>query len=88
MPPKHDIEEPMPKSKSKRNRYVPPPPPKPKPSPKWIPYAFFTLIALGFLMIMARYLFSATYPFLDNNWFLGGGLAMIAVAFGIATNWR
>lgn len=78
----------MPKSKSKRNRYVPPPPPKPKPSPPWIPYAFFGLIALGFLMIMARYLFSTTYPFLDNNWYLGGGLALIAVAFGVATQWR
>lgn len=78
----------MPKSKSKRNRYVPPPPPKPKPSPPWIPYVFFGLIATGFLMIMARYLFSNTYPVLDNNWFLAGGLGLVAVAFGVATQWR
>ncbi len=78
----------MPKSKSKRNRYVPPPKPKPKPSPKWIPYAFFALIGVGFLTIMARYLFSTSYPVLDSNWFLGAGLGMIAVAFGIATQWR
>jgi hypothetical protein len=78
----------MPKSKSKRNRYVPPPPPKPKPSPVWIPYVFFTLIALGFLMIMSRYLFSTAFPALDNNWYLGGGLTLVAVAFGIATQWR
>lgn len=78
----------MPKSKSKRNRYVPPPPPKPKPSPAWIPYAFFALMATGFLMIMARYLLSAQIPVLDNNWFLGGGLAFIAVAFVVGTQWR
>lgn len=78
----------MPKSKSKRNQYVPPPKPKPKPSPKWLPYAFFTLIAVGFAMIMSRYIFSLTFPVLDNNWFLFGGLGLIAVAFGLATQWR
>jgi hypothetical protein len=78
----------MPKSKSKRNRYVPPPPPKPKPSPKWIPYAFWTLIIAGFLSIMARYLLSTTFPVLDSNWLLTGGLAAVAVAFGVATQWR
>lgn len=78
----------MPKSKSKRNRYVPPPPPRPKPSPPWVPYVFFALIGVGFLLIMARYLLSTSIPALDSNWYLGGGLAMIAVAFGLATQWR
>lgn len=78
----------MPKSKSKRNRYVPPPPPKPKPSPKWIPYAFFGLIGVGFVVIIARYILPTTWPVFNSNWFLGGGLAMIAAAFAIATQWR
>ena len=78
----------MPKSKSKRNRYVPPPPPKPKPSPRWLPVAFFALVGLGFLLIMSRYLLATIFPVLDNNWFLAGGLAMVAIAFGLATQWR
>lgn len=78
----------MPKSKSKRDRYVPPPQPRPKPSPKWIPYVVFTCFGVGFSMIMARYLFSTIYPALDNNWYLGGGLGLVAVGFSIATQWR
>ncbi|HEX2259520.1 MAG TPA: cell division protein CrgA [Actinomycetota bacterium] len=78
----------MPKSKSKRSRYVPPPPPKPKPSPRWVPVAFFALIGAGFVMIMSRYLLSTSVPALDNNWYLGGGLLLIAIGFGVATQWR
>ena len=78
----------MPKSKSKRNRYVPPPPPKPKPSPRWLPFAIFFMFGAGFLMIMSRYLLSTTFPVLDSNWYLGGGLGMVAVGFGLATQWR
>lgn len=78
----------MPKSKSKRSRYVPPPPPKPKPSPRWVPVAFFTLVGVGFALIMSRYLLSTNIPIFDNNWFLTGGLLLIAVAFGVATQWR
>ncbi|MDQ4148774.1 MAG: cell division protein CrgA [Actinomycetota bacterium] len=78
----------MPKSKSKRSRYVPPPRPKPKPSPRWVPVAFFALIGVGFLLIMSRYLLSTNLPFFDNNWFLGGGLALIAAGFAVATQWR
>jgi hypothetical protein len=78
----------MPKSKSKRSRYVPPPPPRPKPSPRWVPVAFFTFVGLGFAAIMSRYIFSSSIHFFDNNWLLGAGLALIAIAFGIATQWR
>lgn len=78
----------MPKSKSKRNRYVPPPKPKPKPSPKWVPVLFFTFLAIGFVAIMSRYLLSGTVPALDNDWYLWGGLGLIAAAFGVATQWR
>lgn len=78
----------MPKSKSKRSRYVPPPKPKPKPSPKWIPAVFFTLLVLGFVSILSRYVLSTTVPMFDNDWFLWGGLMGIAVAFTVATQWR
>lgn len=78
----------MPKSKSKRSRYTPPPKPRPKPSPRWVPVVFFTFLALGFISIMARYMLSTAFPVLDNDWFLWGGLIMIAGAFGVATQWR
>lgn len=80
----------MPKSKSKRNKYVPPPKPRPKPSPRWVPVLFFTFLAIGFVSIMARYILSSTpsLTFFDNDWFLWGGLLLIAGAFGVATQWR
>jgi hypothetical protein len=48
----------------------------------------FTCFGVGFLMIMARYLFSTTYPALDSNWYLGGGLGLVALGFSVATQWR
>lgn len=78
----------MPKSKSKRNRYVPPPKPKPKPSPKWIPYAFFGMLGVGFLMIIGRYILGSTMAVFDSNWLLWAGLGLIAGAFSLATQWR
>lgn len=78
----------VPKSKSKRNRYIPPPKPKPKPSPTWVPVLFFTFLGAGFVSILSRYLFSGTISFLDTDWFLWGGLLLIAGAFGLATQWR
>lgn len=78
----------MPKSKSKRNRYVPPPKPKPKPSPRWIPVLFFTLLVVGFLMIMSRYVLASSVKVLDNDVFLWAGLGLLAAALGTATQWR
>jgi hypothetical protein len=80
----------MPKSKSKRNKYVPPPKPKPKPSPRWVPVVFFTFLGVGFVSILSRYILggSQILRFMDNDWFLWGGLALIAGAFGVATQWR
>ena len=48
----------------------------------------FACFGVGFLMIMARYLLSTSFPALDNNWYLGGGLGLIAVGFSVATQWR
>jgi len=80
----------MPRSKSKRNRYVPPPKPKPKPSPPWVPVLFFSFLAIGFVSILARYILggSGIVTLLDTDWFLWGGLGLIAAAFGVATQWR
>jgi cell division protein CrgA len=79
----------MPKSKSKRKRYQPPPKPKPKPSPPWVGALFFTLIGVGFVMILARFILSGVWPKLfDSQWPLVGGLALIAAAFVVSTRWR
>jgi hypothetical protein len=78
----------VPKSKSKRRRYQPPPKPKPKPSPAWVGALFFTLLALGFLVILARFMLPGIVPWLDNQWALAAGLALIAVAFVVSTHWH
>ncbi len=53
-----------------------------------MPVAFFTLLALGFVIILARYVFAASLPILDKSWILFVGLGLIAVAFVVATRWR
>ncbi|MGH2732805.1 MAG: cell division protein CrgA [Actinomycetota bacterium] len=78
----------MPRSKSKRRRYQPPPKPKPPPSPPWVPVLFFVLIGLGFVIILARYIFAVSLPILDRPWILFVGLGLIAAAFVVATRWR
>lgn len=78
----------MPKSKSKRRKYQPPPKPKPPPSPQWVPVLFGTMLAIGFVSILARYFLASTIPLLDNDWFLWGGLLLIGGAFGVATQLR
>lgn len=77
----------MPVSKSKRRRYQPPPKKKPEPSPRWVPVAFFTLLALGFVIILARYIGSGI-TFLDKDYLIWVGLGLIAAAFTVATQWR
>lgn len=77
----------MPVSKSKRRRYQPPPKKKPPPSPRWVPVMFFTFLAAGFLIILARYVFSSV-SFLDKDYLIWVGLVLIAAAFTVATRWR
>lgn len=86
--PKSNIEVTLPKSKSKRNRYIPPPKPKPKPSPRWVPVVFFAFLAIGFILIMSRYMLSSVFTFLDNDAYLWGGLGLLAAALATATQWR
>lgn len=78
----------MPVSKSKRRRYQPPPKPKPKPSPMWVPVVFFGLLGAGVLVILARYVLSGSVAFFDKDYMIWVGLILIAVAFGVATQWR
>jgi len=77
----------VPVSKSKRRRYQPPPKPNPPPSPAWVPVLFFGLLGLGFAVILARYVLS-TVGFFDKDYMIWIGLLLIAVAFGVATQWR
>lgn len=78
----------MPKSKSKRKRYHPPPKPKPPPSPRWVPWLFGSLLALGFVVIIARYTLNPIFPILDKDWLLWVGLGLIGGSFIVATQWR
>ena len=78
----------MPVSKSKRRRYQPPPKRKPAPSPAWVPVLFFGLLALGFTVILSRYVLSGSVHFFDKDYMIWVGLILIAVAFGVATQWH
>jgi hypothetical protein len=78
----------MPVSKSKRRRYQPPPKPKPKPSPMWVPVVFFGLLGIGVAVILARYVLSGSVVFFDKDYMIWIGLILIAVAFGVATQWH
>jgi hypothetical protein len=76
----------MPKSRSKRARRQPPPKAKPKRSPEFVGALFFTLLLTGVVVIVGNYaqLFEAA----TANWRLWYGLALIAGAFVVATQWH
>ena len=78
----------MPVSKSKRRRYQPPPRRKPDPSPPWVGIMFFGFLALGFAIILARYILSSSVHALDKDYLIWVGLGLIAAAFTVATQWR
>ena len=78
----------MPVSKSKRRRYQPPPKPKPAPSPPWVGILFFGFLALGFAVILARYVLSTSVGVFDKDYWIWIGLGLIAAAFTVATQWR
>lgn len=78
----------MPRSKSKRRRYQPPPKPKPPPSPAWVPVLFFSMLAVGLVAILGRYLLATVLNFFDSDWFLAVGLGALGAAVAVATRWR
>ena len=92
----------MPKSKSKpkaRRRYGAPQTPKKrrKASPRWFGALILGLMFAGVAVIVLNYLDlmpGFTFPFVDwvvadvtNNFYLLGGLGLIAAGFMLATQW-
>jgi hypothetical protein len=79
----------MPRSKSKRSRYQPPPQKKPKPSPRWFGWFIMSLLFGGVYVILAYYgLLPGGGEAGTKQYLLWGGLGLIAVGFGAATQWR
>ena len=79
----------MPKSKSKRRSYQPPPKKKPKPSPRWFGFLIMALLFGGVYVILAYYgLLPGGGEPGTKQFLLWGGLGLIAVGFGAATQWR
>ena len=78
----------MPRSKSKRSRYQPPPKKKPKPSPTWFGVTVLVILGLGVATIILNYLSLIPWEEQATNLYLWSGLGMIAVGFGLATQWR
>jgi Cell division protein CrgA len=76
----------MPKRRSKRRKRPPPPKPKPRSSPVFVGPLFFTLLGVGVIVIIGNYL--ELFPGPTSNWRLWYGLALVAGAFGVATQWR
>jgi hypothetical protein len=67
-----------------RQRHVAGPPRKPDPSPTWIPITGLALILAGIGLVIANY----TLGFLQRNWLLWVGFAMMAVGFGFLMRYR
>jgi riboflavin transporter FmnP len=88
----------MPKSKSKRSTYKPPPRKKHKSSPRWFGGLILGSMFAGVIIIVLNYLGvmpGFTTPFVHwtvassttNNFYLLGGLGLIAAGFMLATQW-
>ena len=59
---------------------------KPKPSPRWVPIVGLALIFLGVGIIIANYVWISQN--VSHNYYLLGGFALLAVGFGVLTQWR
>lgn len=70
--------------KRPRQRHVEGPPRKPDPSPTWVPAAGLALIAGGVGLVIANY----TLGFLQRNWILWAGFALMAVGFLFLMRYR
>ncbi len=69
------------------DRYTPPIPRDKKVSPVWFGPAILALLIIGGLLIIVNYL-AHVLPGSPSNWYLLGGIAMIAAGFVAATRWR
>jgi hypothetical protein len=68
------------------SRYTPPIPRSVKTSPKWMGPLILGLLILGALMIVLNYF--NVLPHAPTNWYLLGGIGLIAVGFITATQYR
>ena len=67
-------------------RYTPPVPRNVKKSPRWMGPAILALLIVGGLVIILNY-FKAL-PASPTNWYLIGGIVLIAGGFGLATRYH
>ncbi|HUY64667.1 MAG TPA: cell division protein CrgA [Acidimicrobiales bacterium] len=67
-------------------RYTPPIPRSVKVSPRWMGPLILALLMLGALMIVLNYF--DVLPSSPTNWYLLGGIAMIAGGFVVATQYH
>ena len=68
------------------SRYTPPIPRSVKTSPKWMGPMILALLILGALMIVFNYF--DVLPASPTNWYLIGGIGLIATGFITATQYR
>jgi LPXTG-motif cell wall-anchored protein len=64
-------------------RYTPPVSREMIESPRWVPILMFTLLILGGIVIMLRYI-----VWTDSNWPVLAGLALLLGGLYTATKWR
>ncbi|HTZ10255.1 MAG TPA: cell division protein CrgA [Acidimicrobiales bacterium] len=67
-------------------RYTPPIPRAVKVSPKWMGPLILVLLVVGALMIVLNYF--NVLPAGPSNWYLVGGIVLIAGGFVVATRYR
>jgi hypothetical protein len=67
-------------------RYTPPIPRRVRRSPKWMGPLILLLLLIGALMIVLNYF--DVLPASPTNWYLLGGIIVIACGFGTATQYR
>jgi hypothetical protein len=67
-------------------RYTPPIPRNTKVSPKWMGPLILALLIAGALMIVLNYF--NVMPAGPSNWYLVGGIVLIAGGFVVATQYR
>jgi hypothetical protein len=68
------------------SRYTPPVPRSVKVSPKWMGPSILGLLILGAMMIVLNYF--DVLPSSPTNWYLLGGIGLIAAGFVTATQYR
>ncbi len=74
------------RAKTASGRYTPPIPRRVRKSPKWFGPLILLLLLCGALMIVLNYF--NVMPDSPTNWYLLGGILLIAVGFATATQYR